>query len=179
MFQVKIWFQNRRTKWKKHENITATDINDQRLQNEKNPDVAKAIQNAAKLKKAKERAEQNNQTVVTTNTENLANETFQDRIASFSTHQVAAEDITEHPLCLVQDKYKTIPKSSGSGAAVYAGAFETEIKMEINEENGDTPVLDTDEKLMKVNDPAVQNTEILDIRTATNSSVGTLGLERP
>ena len=103
---MKIWFQNRRTKWKKHENITATDISDQKLQNEKNPDVTKAIQNAAKLKKAKERSEQTNHAVVSSKPQS-DNNSLPENIERFSIPRYAADDTSEFPLCLVQEK--TVP----------------------------------------------------------------------
>ena len=169
LFQVKIWFQNRRTKWKKHENITATDIDDQRLQNEKNPDVAKAIQNAAKLKKAKERSEQNNnQNHASTNAEKPMNETFQDRIASFSTHRVTADDTTELPLCLVQDKNRNIPVGSGGDTPVCAVTVNSDIKMDTSEENSDINNLNTNTKnLINVSHLIERHTEAIDFRKGT------------
>ena len=103
LLQVKIWFQNRRTKWKKHENITATDVNDQKLQNEKNPDVTKAIQNAAKLKKAKERSEQSNQGAISSKLPTDTNQ-LPETLQKFSIPRYAADDTNELPLCLVQEK---------------------------------------------------------------------------
>ena len=168
LFQVKIWFQNRRTKWKKHENITATDIDDQRLQNEKNPDVAKAIQNAAKLKKAKERSEQNNnQNHVTTNAEKSLVERFQDRNASFSTHRVTADDTTELPLCLVQDKNRNIPESSGGDIPVCASTVNSDIKMDTSEENSDMNNLNSNKNLVNVGHLIERNPEAIDFRKGT------------
>ena len=120
--QVKIWFQNRRTKWKKHENITATDINDQKLQNEKNPDVAKAIQNAAKLKKAKERSEQSNHAAVNSDIRtNSNNNGFPETLSG---NRLTADDTNELPLCLVQDKTKNLPENPELNTAVTVSQYD-------------------------------------------------------
>ena len=116
---------------------------------------------------------------MTTNAENLVNEKFQDRIASFSTHRVIADDTTELPLCLVQDKYRNIPEGSRGETSVCASAVTSEIKMETHVENSDTNNLDTDKNLMYVVDSVDRKTETIDFRKASTTSVGSLTLGTP
>ncbi|XP_045191325.2 homeobox protein mls-2-like [Mercenaria mercenaria] len=158
--QVKIWFQNRRTKWKKHENITATEIPEHKLQAAKNPDVAKAIQNAAKLRKAKERLEVSTSST-TSKKDNSCNQPLDFSMENLDKMKNTRDDVTD---CILENDER---KDGGSIKAEESIELETEACTEQDSIHSYDAIIDTSEDEQHVdNNRGINDEKIEKTKTA-------------